>query len=164
MRTACKRSSGGGKASHRCGLAALQGCGFQDGYRYQFLEALRQGMQRSAQERRRTLQEPPQDLQRLWVSVSVVSHATTYHLHDSQDARSPTGRTHLRPAAGTCGFLVNAWQHLLETPADPTRHHLRRREIPAFHAGTNRGSALVLASALFGQSPPVGTPVKPVAM
>ena len=23
------------------------------------------------------------------------------------------------PAAGTCGFLVNAWQHLLETHTDP---------------------------------------------
>ena len=23
------------------------------------------------------------------------------------------------PAAGTCGFLVNAWQHLLETRTDP---------------------------------------------
>jgi hypothetical protein len=31
---------------HRCGLAALQGCSFQDGYGYQFPEALRQGMQR----------------------------------------------------------------------------------------------------------------------
>ena len=24
------------------------------------------------------------------------------------------------PAAGTCGFLVNAWQHVLETHTDPS--------------------------------------------
>ena len=33
------------------------------------------------------------------------------------------------PAAGTCGFLVNAWQHLLETHTDPRDLNYRRRRL-----------------------------------
>ena len=33
--------------------------------------------------------------------------------------RSAPGERICDPAAGTCGFLVNAWQHLLETHTDP---------------------------------------------
>ena len=39
------------------------------------------------------------------------------------------------PAAGTCGFLVNAWQHLLETHTDLRDIRLRRRGLPPWLDG-----------------------------